>query len=147
MNRPTILLVSGFALCVAGGSTVYPKMNRDLNEYMLDYTTPVDLPLQDNLQRVDASIRLKLGMTSDQTAAGVLDLNTLKLAMIRPDNEQYGASVPKIGILLAYFQLHPQAATNLNTQTRHELGLMIKASDNEMAAKFSRELGLQQIQA
>jgi len=67
--------------------------------------------------------------------------------MIHPDAEQYGASVPKIGILLAYFQFHPEAATNLNAQTRHELGLMIKASDNEMAAKFSKQIGLKQIQA
>ena len=42
--------------------------------------------------------------------------------------------------------LHPEAATNLNPETRHELGLMVKASSNEMAAKFSRELGLKQIQ-
>jgi beta-lactamase class A len=55
--------------------------------------------------------------------------------------------VPKIGIMLAYFQQHPEAATNLAPQTRHELGLMIKASDNELAAKFSRELGIKQIQA
>jgi beta-lactamase class A len=67
--------------------------------------------------------------------------------MIHPDREEYAASVPKIGILLAYFQSHPEAATNLTSQTRHELGLMAKASDNEMAAKFSRELGLKQIQA
>jgi beta-lactamase class A len=86
-------------------------------------------------------------MTTDQAAVGLLDLNTLRLAMIHPDPQEYAASVPKIGILLAYFQLHPEAATNLNATTWHELGLMIKASDNEMAAKFSRELGLQQIQA
>jgi beta-lactamase class A len=55
--------------------------------------------------------------------------------------------MPKIGILLAYFQLHPQAATNLDAQTRHDLGLMVKASDNEIAAKFSRQMGLKQIQA
>jgi beta-lactamase class A len=54
--------------------------------------------------------------------------------------------VAKVGILLAYFQLHPEAATRLDPQTRHELGLLAKASSNEMAAKFSRELGLRQIQ-
>ena len=86
-------------------------------------------------------------MTTEQTAVGVLDLKSLRLAMVHPDREEYAASVPKIGILLAYFQLHPGAATNLSAQTRHELGLMAKASNNEMAAKFSRELGLKQIQA
>ena len=66
--------------------------------------------------------------------------------MIHPDRVEYAASVAKIGILLAYFQLHPAAAWQLDPQTRHELGLMAKASSNEMAAKFSRELGLKQIQ-
>jgi beta-lactamase class A len=85
-------------------------------------------------------------MTTNQTAVGLLDLETLQLAMIRPDHEEYAASIAKIGILLAYFQLHPIAATNLDANTRHELGLMIKASSNEMASKFSHELGLKQIQ-
>src|SRR5260221_9839140 len=86
-------------------------------------------------------------MTTEQSAIGVLDLRTLRLAMIHPDREEYAASVPKVGILLAYFQLHPEAATNLIAEARHELGLMAKASNNEMAAKFSRELGLKRIQA
>ncbi len=103
--------------------------------------------LQAELERMDAELRARFGMTTEQTAVGLLDLKTLRLAMIHPDRGEYAASVPKIGILLAYFQLHPQAATNLDAQTRHELGLMTKASDNEMAAKFSREMGLKQIQA
>jgi beta-lactamase class A len=65
--------------------------------------------------------------------------------MLRPDQEDYAASVPKVGILLAWFQLHPAAATNLDTATEHELGLMIKVSSNEMASKFSHQLGLKQI--
>src|SRR5258708_7417959 len=85
-------------------------------------------------------------MIPAQTAVGVFDLNHLSLAMIHPDREEYAASVAKLGILLAYFALHPEAATNLSAETRHELGLMVKASSNEMAAKFSRELGLRQIQ-
>src|SRR4029078_9789487 len=68
------------------------------------------------------------------------------LAMIHPDREEYAASVPKIGILLAYFQMHPEAATNLDPTTQHELGMMAKASNNEMASKFSHELGLKKIQ-
>ena len=57
------------------------------------------------------------------------------------------ASLPKIGILLAYFQLHPEAAQTLAAATRRELGLMIKASDNAMAAQFSQQLGLARIQS
>ena len=91
-------------------------------------------------------MRDQYGIASNQTAVGLLDLNALRLAMIRPDHEEYGASVPKIGILLAYFQIHPQAATNLDSSTRQDLGLMIKVSSNEKAAQFSRQLGLKQIQ-
>ena len=144
-NVPMMLITIAF--CAGGCSTVPYVMNRTFENYTLDYETPVDPTLQAELERIDGSLRDKFGMTPGQTAVGVLDLNTLKLALIHPDHGEYAASVPKIGILLAYFQLHPDAATNLSTQTRHELGLMIKVSSNEMAAKYSRELGLKQIQA
>lgn len=115
-------------------------------DYKLDYETPTDSALQTKLESIDAALRGEYGMTTEQTAVGVLDLNGPRLAMIRPDRGEYAASVPKIGILLAYFQLHPEAATKLDPKTRHELGLMAKASNNEMAAKFSREMGLKEIQ-
>jgi len=91
-------------------------------------------------------LRNRIGMTEEQTAAGVLDLKGSRLAMVHPDREEYAASVAKLGILLAYFQLHPEAARSMAPEVRHELGLMVKASSNEMAAKYSRELGLQRIQ-
>jgi beta-lactamase class A len=72
---------------------------------------------------------------------GVLDLNTGQLALVRPDRGDYAASIPKIAILLAWFQLRA-ATTPPDATTRHELGLMIKASDNALATKYSRELGL-----
>ncbi|MGC3960663.1 MAG: serine hydrolase [Verrucomicrobiota bacterium] len=122
-------------------------MNRSFRNYLLDYSATVDASLQRDLEQIDARLRKQWGMTPAQTAVGLLDLNTLRLAMIHPDREEYAASIPKIGILLAWFQLHPEAITNLNPQIRHELGLMAKASDNAMAAKFSQELGLRQIQA
>ncbi len=122
-------------------------MKEDFTNYPLDYTTPADAALQARLEKIDADLRATFGMTPEQTAVGVLDLNTLRLAMVRPDCEFYGASVPKIGILLGYFQLRPEAATNLDAQIRHELGDMIKQSSNEVAAKYSRKLGLKQIQA
>jgi beta-lactamase class A len=122
-------------------------MNPNINQYVLTYQSPADSALQMGLERVDAACRRQFGLTTNQSAVGLLDLNTLRLALIHPDREEYAASIPKIGILLAYFQLHPQAAASLDRQTRQDLGLMIKASDNEMAARFSRELGLKQIQA
>jgi beta-lactamase class A len=141
-----VFFASGAVLCLADCATVGPRVKPDLQNYTLDYRTPTDPALQAKLETIDADLRGKFGMTTEQTAVGVLDLQRLRLAMIHPDRIEYAASVPKIGILLAYFQLHPEAVTNLNPQTRHELGLMIKVSSNEIAAKYSRELGLRAIQ-
>lgn len=121
-------------------------MKQRFKRYTLDFETPVDAALQTEVEEIDARLRGKYGMTAEQSAVGVLDLRRLRLGMIHPDRIEYAASVPKIGILLAWFELHPEAARNLDAQTRHELGLMIKASNNEMAAKFSREMGLKRIQ-
>ncbi len=140
-------LLLAFRLAAAGGPTNSPDVNPSFQNYTLTYDSPVQPALQARLEAIDTGLRGKYGMTTEQTAAGVLDLNTLRLAMIHPDREEYAASIPKIGILLAYFQLHPDAATNLDSRTRHELGLMAKASDNDMATRFSREIGLKQIQA
>jgi len=134
-------------LVMVACSTFASAADHAWKDFVLDYNSPVDPTLQSKIEKIDVSLREKYGMTNNQTAAGVLDLNTVRLAMIRPDHEEYAASVAKIGILLAYFELRPSAATNLDPQVRHELGLMAKASDNEMAAKYSRELGLKQIQA
>jgi beta-lactamase class A len=117
-----------------------------LESYTLDYDTPVDPALQAKVEAIDTALREKYAMTPEQTAVGVLDLDRPRLAMTHPDRIEYAASVAKIGILLAYFQLTPNAATQLTPETRHELGLMIKASSNEMAAKYSRQLGLREIQ-
>lgn len=117
------------------------------SSFTMNYHTPVDPKLQTAIESIDARLRERYGMTTEQTAVGVLDLRHPRLAMIHPDRIEYAASVAKVGILLAYFQLHPDAATKLDDQTRHELGLMIKASSNEMAAKYSRAMGLREIQA
>ncbi|MDB6174983.1 MAG: hypothetical protein JWL59_4294 [Chthoniobacteraceae bacterium] len=112
----------------------------------LNYETPVDAALQGWLENLDSTLQAALQMTAGDTAAGILDLKSGRLAMVRPDHLQYAASVAKIGILLAWFDTHPKTASQVDLQTEHELGLMIKASSNEMAAKFSRELGLMNIQ-
>jgi beta-lactamase class A len=134
------------AFCLTGSESAGGQKTPSFGTYMLDYTTPTNAALQSQLEAIDAKLRDQYGMTTEQTAVGVLDLKGLRLAMVHPDRMDYAASVAKVGILLAYFQLHPEAATRLDPQTRHELGLMAKASSNEMAAKFSRELGLRQIQ-
>jgi beta-lactamase class A len=113
---------------------------------VMNYDTPVDAALQQRIEAIDGQLREKYGMTTEQTAVGVLDLEHPRVAMIHPDRIEYAASVAKIGILLAYFHLHPEAASSLDRETEHELGLMIKASSNEMAAKYSRAMGLREIQ-
>src|SRR4051812_4713930 len=83
------------------------------DQYELNYDSKVDPALQAKLEAIDTALREKFQVTAEQTAVGLLDLNTLRLAMTNPDREEYAASIPKIGILLAYFELHPDAATKL----------------------------------
>lgn len=138
----TALLALVAGLVLAGCATSPSPMKTDFHDYSLDYSTPTDAALQASLERIDGELRRQLGLTSEQAAVGLLDLRTLRLAMIHPDRIEYAASVPKVAILLAWFQLHPDAATNLDSGTRHEFGLMIKQSSNEIAAKYSQEIGL-----
>ncbi|HVT05398.1 MAG TPA: serine hydrolase [Thermoanaerobaculia bacterium] len=118
-----------------------------MEAYTLNYDTPVDPAVQARLVGIDSMLRSRYGIAPEQADVGLLDLKTMRLAMIHPDQIEYAASVAKIGILLAWFQLHPEPASSLDPQTRHELGLMVKSSSNEMAAKYSRQIGLRQIQA
>jgi beta-lactamase class A len=136
-------------LCVlwwAGCITQDKPMNQSFEKYSLNYDTCVNPELQARLETLDTTLRGRYGMSSEQTAVGLLDLDHSRLALIHPDRIEYAASVAKIGILLAYFQLHPESSRQLSPEARHELGLMIKASSNEMAAKYSREMGLKEIQ-
>jgi beta-lactamase class A len=123
-----------------------PPATQPIDGFVLDYDTPVDAALQQKLETVDAELRAKLDMTSKQTNIGLLDLLHPRVAMINPDHTEYAASVAKVGILYAYFKLHPEAATNLDPTVRHELRMMAKISSNEMASKYSHEIGLKKIQ-
>jgi beta-lactamase class A len=133
------LLLAGW---MAGCGTGSRPMATSLESYVLDDSTPTDAALQAWLEDVDTRLRARWGMTSAHTAAGLLDLRGLRLAMIRPDRGEYAASLPKVAILLAWFQLRTDATASLSPATRRELGLMIKQSSNELAAKYSQELGL-----
>lgn len=114
--------------------------------FALGYDSEVDAPLQRRLHDIDLQLRLRHGMDPENTAVGVLDLKRLRLAMLNPDRMEYAASISKIGILLAWFELRARGTVDLDPAIRHELGLMIKNSSNEMATKFSRQLGLEKIQ-
>ncbi len=142
IHLTAMLLVVCLAISIQAAPSTQPFEN-----YTLDYSTPVDPGLQKQVEAIDSKLREKLGIKPEETNVGVLDLNNLHLALIHPDHEEYAASVAKVGILLAYFQLHPQAATSLDPTVAHELGMMAKASNNEMASKYSHKLGLKKIQA
>jgi hypothetical protein len=114
--------------------------------YRLPHDAPTEAVLQNEIARLDNAIRAKLGINADQRAFGVLDLNSLRHAWLNPDQMFYGASVPKICILLGYFAQHPEAATDLDPAVRSELEQMIKRSSNELAAKYSQLVGLDFIQ-
>jgi beta-lactamase class A len=111
----------------------------------LDYDTPMAPTLQSRLEGINRDVRKSLSMDVEP-AVGIIDLRAGEVAMIHPDRIDYAASVPKVGILYAWFRLHPDHARELDATTRHELGLMIKSSSNEMAAKYSRLMGLREIQ-
>ena len=117
-------------------------------KFILDFISHTDPALQAQAEKIDTELRDKFAMKPDQTSVGLLDLTKAeRLAMINGDRMDYGASVPKIGILLAYFDLTPRASFDLDPTVRKELGRMIKLSDNEMASKYSHLLGLKPIQA
>lgn len=117
-----------------------------LQAYRLTCDSPVDPELQAAVEAIDAATGTALGIPADRRAFGLLDLTDLRLALVRPDAQFYGASVPKIAIVLAYFETHPEAAAALDPQVERELELVIKRSDNELAAKYSQLVGLETIQ-
>lgn len=147
-SAPAVYALAFSALCLLL-LACQPSFRRPMDSfksYQLDFDSNLDPILQSELKSIDRAVREKLSMSLEHAAFGVLDLRRLRLAMIHPDRGEYAASVPKIAILLAWFELRSDAATYLSTEHRHELGLMVKASSNEAAAKFSRELGLKEIQ-
>ena len=56
--------------------------------------------------------------------------------MIHPDRETYAASVPKIGILLAYFELHPEAADASSTRP----SARARRDDQDLQQRDGREV-------
>ncbi len=140
------LFVAGLAITVLPAESPGSPMSDRAGSFVLDATTTVDASWQREVAAVDARLRTKYAMAIDDTAVGVLDLQRLRLALVRGDASFYAASIPKIAILLAWFQLEPDAVGKLDAARRHELGLMIKHSDNELATKYSRQFGLKRIQ-
>ena len=96
--RATLLLL---LLALTSCSTLKTPMKPDFTNYTLNYDSPLDTALQTKVEAIDAQLRARHGMTTEHTSVGVLELHTLRLALLRPDRIDYAASVPKIGILPA----------------------------------------------
>jgi beta-lactamase class A len=142
----TVVLLPLCVSVLTGCRTTCPSsMNSSVTD-QIGFHSPTDAGLQQELERIDRSLQARHGISHGEVAVGVFDLKRFRLAMIDPDRMDYAASVAKIAILLAWFQLRPAAVTNLDSDVRHELGLMIKASSNTAATRFSSDLGLRAIQ-
>src|SRR3954471_19800104 len=95
MNR--ILLLPGMiALCLSGCASGNVSKVDSFQNYTLDYDSRPDSKLQKQLEELDERLRARFGMKAEETAVGVLDLNRLRLAMVRPDHMEYAASVAKV---------------------------------------------------
>lgn len=144
---------SVFALAVFAGSGPHACGNPTA----VDPLRPgarADAALQVALDRIDATLGAALGIPATDRRAGVLDLDDGRFGLVRGDDEMYGASVPKIGILLGWFDAHPDFEARLApgpdgapSEVRRGLELMIKRSDNDQAARFSRDVGLTRLRA
>jgi beta-lactamase class A len=111
------------------------------HDLVLDSGTPTDDRLQRELESIDARLRERFGMAESDTACGVVDLVGERVALVRPDRVEHAAGVAKLGVLLAYFALRPDAARRLPADDRRDLGLMAKADADGAADRFVRELG------
>ena len=114
--------------------------------WSLDTSTPADPALQRVVERADVEVAGELGIPTGKRAFGLVDLRQLRFAAIEPDRMFYGASVPKICIVLAYLEQHAERLDALPPTTLRELELVLKRSDNDLAAKYSRLVGLEAIQ-
>jgi len=118
MLTPTFAVVCAALVFVALASAAFsvePPATRPVSpDFAIDYESKVDPKLQAELERIDASLRKQFEMTEAQTAVGLLDLasDPPRLALVRPDHEEYAASVPKVGILLAYSRRIPRRRRN-----------------------------------
>ncbi|MEM7264203.1 MAG: hypothetical protein AAF488_19615, partial [Planctomycetota bacterium] len=150
------LFALGFALALTTGCSSPPTAT--LWDFRIEAEASFDAKLLAGVQALDERVRADLSMDEEARAFGVLDLgvrefqrplerdgNSIRYAALRPNALFYGASVPKIGILLGYFETQPDAARSLDPEVQRELELMIKRSSNELAAKYSQLVGLERL--
>ena len=75
----------------------------------------------------------------------VTNLRRPEVAWVNPDRAFYAASVPKLGILLAAFELIGKGELAFDADTRDSLERMIRNSSNAKAAEMYHRIGAPQI--
>lgn len=89
-------------------------------------------------------------LATGKMAVGLIDLSAPeapRFAEINGGIMMYGASLPKLGILLAAFQGFADGTLTETPQIRTDLDIMIRGSDNEAAGRLVKRLGLRKIEA
>lgn len=124
-----------------------PHMHANAMNYDIVAGAPVDAELQTRLVEMDRTAAAELALGDAPRSFGILDLSDLRLAVLRPDDEFYGASVPKIIIVLGYLQQLAERGEKLSPAAELELARVIRESDNDLAAKYSQLVGLDYLQS
>lgn len=122
------------------------RLSAQAKDLRLQFDVKLDVCLQSALSRIDEEIATPLGIPREHRAFGIVDLKGPRVAMINADRMFYGASVPKIAIVLEYLRQHPEFVHQPDSRIMRELQLVIKRSDNALAAKYGRLADLVEIQ-
>lgn len=89
-------------------------------------------------------------LTARKMAVGLVDLSdpgAPRFAQVNGETMMYGASLPKLAILLAAFQDFKDGVLNETPQILADLEIMIRRSDNEAAGRMVKRIGLRKINA
>lgn len=150
------------ALGLLGGvialSLLYP-----LRAQMRPPSEPHPLPVQETLvlPELDASLQAGLQAILSQApyrrliqerrlSVALVDLSDpgyLRYAGVDDDRERYAASLPKIGILLGFFDQVDKGNITYTPQLRTKLEYMIRRSSNSISSEMIQLVGFENIEA
>jgi beta-lactamase class A len=116
---------------------------------------PLDQRLDQSLQtRLDQALKRQAAWQSlireKKMSVGLVDLanpQTPRFAQVNGDTMMYGASLPKLMVLLAAFQGFADGALKETPQLHRDLIEMIRRSDNHASSLVIGQIGLRKIEA